>query len=67
VSPPHHDSASPLPATSSTNNGSDAQEAPGCRPLASRLCRTPGASRAPLIRRPERLGPACLRSMAGRF
>jgi carbon storage regulator CsrA len=64
---PRQDPASPQPVTSSTNNGSDAQEAPACRPLASRLCRTPGASPAPMIRRPERLGPACLRSMARRF
>jgi carbon storage regulator CsrA len=71
-----------LPSTRSTSEGNgdssepaiatlaqekDSQEGPRCRPLASRLCRTPGASRATVIRRPQRLGPACLRSMAGRF
>jgi len=38
-----------------------------CRGPLSSYCRTPGASRAPVIRRPQRLGPASLRSFSARF
>ena len=38
-----------------------------CEPCAPHAGRMPGASPAPLIRRTQRLGPAVLRSFAGRF
>lgn len=62
-----HAAEAPVPGSSSASQDSSPQEGPSCRPLVSRLCRTPGASRATVIRRPQRLGPASLRSMAGRF
>jgi carbon storage regulator CsrA len=60
--------ASPTAETSPAAKGeSNPSDAAPCSGPVTTMCRTPGASRAPLMRRAQRLGPSSLRSFARRF
>jgi carbon storage regulator CsrA len=62
--PPHDAPALPVAPGTSPLGAAVAQ---ACRSPLTTSCRTSGASRAPLIRRAQRLGPGSLRSFAGRM